>query len=30
MAHTKLRTREDVDEKLFAKWLRQARKLENS
>jgi hypothetical protein len=28
MAHAKLRTRDDVDEKLFAKWLRQARDLE--
>jgi hypothetical protein len=28
MAHTKLRTRDDVDEKLFARWLRQARELE--
>jgi hypothetical protein len=27
MAHTKLRTRDDVDEKLFADWLRQAREL---
>ena len=27
MAHTKLRTRGDVDEQLFADWLRQAREL---
>ena len=27
MAHTKLRTRDDVDEHLFADWLRQAREL---
>jgi hypothetical protein len=27
MAHVKLRTPEDVDEPLFADWLRQARKL---
>ncbi|MHB8641390.1 MAG: DUF1801 domain-containing protein [Gaiellaceae bacterium] len=28
MAHVKLRTSEDVDERLFASWLRQARALE--
>ena len=28
MAHTKLRTSDDVDEELFADWLRQARELE--
>jgi len=28
MAHTKLRSPEDVDERLFASWLRQARELE--
>ena len=28
MAHTKLRSPEDVDEELFADWLRQARELE--
>jgi hypothetical protein len=28
MAHVKLRTLEDVDEALFAEWLRQARELE--
>ena len=28
MAHAKLRVPEDVDEKLFADWLRQARELE--
>ena len=28
MAHTKLRTRDDIDAKLFAKWLHQARALE--
>jgi hypothetical protein len=27
MAHVKLRTPEDVDEQLFADWLRQAREL---
>lgn len=27
MAHAKLRSTDDVDEKLFAAWLRQARKL---
>lgn len=27
MAHTKLRTRDDVDERLFADWLQQAREL---
>ena|SRR5919206_1100455 len=27
MAHTKLRTPDDVDEELFADWLRQAREL---
>ena len=30
MAHAKLRTRDDVDEKLFAEWLRQARELEQT
>ena len=28
MAHAKLRTRDDVDEKLFGRWLRQAHDLE--
>jgi hypothetical protein len=28
MGHTKLRTPEDVDAKLFANWLRQAREFE--
>src|SRR5919198_3483104 len=28
MAHVKLRSTEDVDEQLFASWLRQARELE--
>jgi hypothetical protein len=28
MAHAKLRSGDDVDEKLFADWLRQARQLE--
>ena len=28
MAHTKLRAPEDVDAKLFANWLRQAREIE--
>jgi hypothetical protein len=28
MAHTKLRSAEDVDAKLFADWLRQAREIE--
>jgi hypothetical protein len=28
MAHTKLRSPDDVNEKLFADWLRQARELE--
>ena len=28
MAHVKLRSTEDVDEQLFAEWLRQARELE--
>jgi hypothetical protein len=28
MAHTKLRTRDDVDPTLFASWLKQARSLE--
>jgi hypothetical protein len=27
MAHTKLSTRDDIDEQLFADWLRQAREL---
>jgi hypothetical protein len=30
MAHTKLRGPEDVDERLFANWLRQARELETA
>jgi hypothetical protein len=30
MAHTKLRRPEDVDEPLFANWLRQARQLETA
>jgi hypothetical protein len=28
MAHVKLRTREDIDEALFADWLEQARRIE--
>jgi hypothetical protein len=28
MAHAKLRSLDDVDEELFASWLRQARELE--
>lgn len=30
MAHVKLRAADDVDEKLFAEWLRQAREIELS